>query len=186
MTGVGSCDYIDADLRGPDVIMREAARTLDLTLPVAVLVAILHFIPDTDDPQGIVTALAAGLAPGSFVAISHLSSDLAPVQVTSGVPAYNMLIPARITARTHAEVTALFGGLSLVAPGVVSIPDPGHDEVVLTAPASAHPGNSRACAVAGVLAEVIVTYGVLANPATSPHDRVALWPAAAQRSQDMP
>jgi S-adenosyl methyltransferase len=121
-TPEGWCDYVDADLRDPDVIMREAARTLDFTRPVAVLlVAILHFIPDAGDPQGIVSALAAGLAPGSFVVISHLTADFAPDQVASGVAAYNALVPAGITARPHAEVTALFGGLPLVAPGVVPV-----------------------------------------------------------------
>jgi hypothetical protein len=59
---------------------------------------------------------------------------------------------------------------------VVSVPDPGYDEVVLTASASPHPCNSRGCAVAGTLAAVIVTYGVLADPGASPHDRAALWP----------
>ncbi len=131
----GTCDYVDADLRDPDVLLREAARTLDFTRPVAVLlVAILHFIPDADDPQGIVAALTAGLAPGSFVAISHLTADLAPEAVASGVSAYNAVVPTEITPRSHVQVTGLFGGLPLVAPGVVPVsewrPDfrarPGH------------------------------------------------------------
>jgi hypothetical protein len=83
------------------------------------------------DPQGIVTALAAGLAPGSFVAISHLTSDFAPEAVTAAVAAYNDLVPAGITARSHAQVTALFGGLPLVPPGVVPVSEwrPGHAPV---------------------------------------------------------
>ncbi len=86
-----------------------------------ILVAVLHFIPDTGDPQGIVATLTGALAPGSFVAISHLTADFAPEEVTSGVAAYNSLVPAGITARSHAQVTALFGGMSLVAPGVVPV-----------------------------------------------------------------
>jgi hypothetical protein len=118
----GCCEYVDADLRDPEVIVKEAARTLDFTQPAAVmLVAVLHFITDADDPAGVVAALAAALAPGSFVAISHLTADSAPDQVASGVAAYNALVPAGITARSHAEVTALFGGLPLVAPGVVPV-----------------------------------------------------------------
>jgi hypothetical protein len=118
----GGCDYVDADLRDPDVIVRETARTLDFGRPAAVLLlAVLHFIPDSADPAGIVAALAAGLAPGSFIAVSHLTADFAPEQVASGVAAYNALVPAGITARSHAGVTALFGGLSLVAPGVVPV-----------------------------------------------------------------
>ena len=55
------------------------------------------------------------------MAISHLTADFAPEQVASGVAAYNALVPAGISARTHAQVTALFGGLPLVAPGVVPV-----------------------------------------------------------------
>ena len=118
----GCCDYVDADLRDPGTVIREAARTLDFTQPAAViLVAILHFLTDADDPAGVVAALAAALAPGSFVVISHLTADLAPDEVASGVAAYNTLVPAGITARSHAQVTALFGGLFLIAPGVVPV-----------------------------------------------------------------
>jgi hypothetical protein len=121
-SGEGECEYIDADLRDTRCILTQAARTLDFTRPAAViLVAVLHFIPDADDPAGLVAALADALAPGSFVAVSHLTADMAPDQVTSGVAAYNALVPAGITARSHAQVTALFGGLSLVAPGVVPV-----------------------------------------------------------------
>jgi hypothetical protein len=118
----GACDYLDADLRDPELIIRDAARTLDFTQPAAImLVAVLHFIPDAGDPQGIVAALTGALAPGSFVAVSHLTGDFAPSQVGAGVAAYNALVPAGITARGHAQVTALFGGLPLVAPGVVPV-----------------------------------------------------------------
>ena len=121
-TGQGWCDYIESDLRDTPAILGGAARTLDLTQPVAVLLlAILHFIPDADDPAGIVAALTAALAPGSAVAISHLTADLAPGQVSAGVAAYNNLVPAGITARTHTQVSALFGSLPLVPPGVVPV-----------------------------------------------------------------
>jgi hypothetical protein len=74
-----TCEYIDADLRDPDTIVREAARTLDFSQPAAlILVAILHFIADADDPAALVTGLAEVLAPGSFVVISHLTADFAP------------------------------------------------------------------------------------------------------------
>lgn len=119
----GCCEYVDADLRAPETIIKEAARTLDFTQPAAVImVAVLHFLADADDPAGVVAALAAALAPGaSFVAISHLTADFAPEQVASGVATYNNLVPAGITARSHAQVTALFGGLPLVPPGVVPV-----------------------------------------------------------------
>ena len=94
---------------------------------------VLHFIPDADDPAGIVARLAAALATRSFIAVSHLTADFAPDQVASGVAAYNALVPTQITPRSHAKVTALFGGLPLVPPGIVPVtqwrPDrarPGH------------------------------------------------------------
>ena len=53
--------------------------------------------------------------------ISHLTGDLAPGPVAAGVGAYNDMVPTGVTPRTHAEVTALFGGLPLVPPGVVPV-----------------------------------------------------------------
>jgi SAM-dependent methyltransferase len=118
----GACAYLEADLRDPAHILREAAATLDFTQPAAILlVAVLHFIPDADDPAAIVGELAEALAPGSFVAISHLTADFAPEQVTSGIAAYNSLVSTEITARTHEQLTTLFSGLSLVPPGVVPV-----------------------------------------------------------------
>ncbi len=118
----GVCEVVDADLRDPQTIVKEAARTLDFTQPVAVmLVAVLHFLTDEDDPAGVVASLADVLAPGSFAAVSHLTADFAPEQVGAGVAAYNDLVPAGITARTHREVTALLGRLALMAPGVVPV-----------------------------------------------------------------
>jgi hypothetical protein len=121
-TDEGCCDYLHTDLRDTAYILKEARRTLDFNLPVAVLLlAVLHFIPDEDDPAGIVTALAGPLTAGSPVVISHLTADSAPEAVAGGVAAYNALVPTAIYARTHAQVTELFGDLSLVPPGVVPV-----------------------------------------------------------------
>jgi hypothetical protein len=118
----GSCGHVEADLRNTSAVFAGAAQTLDLTRPVAVLLlAVLHFLPGTDDPARVVAALAQPLAPGSFVVISHLTSDFAPGQVTAGVEAYNALAPGPLVARNHTQVSALFGGLPLVAPGVVPV-----------------------------------------------------------------
>jgi hypothetical protein len=121
-TGAGVCGYIQADARDPGALLAEAAATVDLTRPVGVLLlAILHFLPDADDPGGVVAALAGGLARGSYVALSHLTADLAPGQVGAAVQAYNTLAPVPVTPRTHAQVTGLFGGLPLISPGVVPV-----------------------------------------------------------------
>src|SRR5215472_6691985 len=71
---------------------------------------IARFLDDADDPAGVVATLASVLAPGSFVAISHLTSDFAPEHVRAGVAVYNAHVPVGITARTHREVIGLFVG----------------------------------------------------------------------------
>ena len=121
-TPQGACAYVEADLRHPADILTQAAATLDFTQPIAVLLlAVLHFLADTDNPAGVVAKLTGGLAPGSYLVISHLTADLAPGQVGTAVAAYNTLAPVPVTPRTHAQVTGLFGGLPLVAPGVVPV-----------------------------------------------------------------
>jgi hypothetical protein len=83
-TRQGVCDYVDADLRDPATIVAQAKTALDFSEPVAVLLlAVLHFIPDSDDPAGIVATLAQQLAPGSYLVISHLTADFAPGPVTA-------------------------------------------------------------------------------------------------------
>src|SRR5689334_11171929 len=104
-TPQGRCGYIDADLRDPAAILAQASATLDLAQPVAVLLlAILHFLPDADDPAGIAAALARALAPGSYLAISHVTADFAPAQVGAAVEAYNTAVPGGVSPRSHAEV----------------------------------------------------------------------------------
>jgi len=121
-TPEGQCGYLDADVRDTEAILAGTARTLDLTQPVAVLLlALLHFVPDADDPGAAVAKLAAGLAPGSFIAVSHLTGDFAPGPVAEAVTAYNTRASVPVTARTHAQVSGLFGGLPLVAPEVVPV-----------------------------------------------------------------
>jgi hypothetical protein len=142
-TDEGSCDYLHADLRDTEYILKEARRTLDFNLPVAVLLlAVLHFIDDKDDPAGIVTALAGPLTAGSSVVISHLTADSAPEAVGGGVAAYNALVPTAIYPRTHAQVTELFGDLSLIPPGVVPVSE-WHPDTVATKVTDVYAGMAR-------------------------------------------
>jgi S-adenosyl methyltransferase len=141
----GACGYVDADVRDAETILVEATRTLDFTRPVAVLLlAILHLIPEANSPAAIVARLAKGLAPGSYVAISHMTADFAPDEVSAAADAYNALAPIPVTARTHTEVTSLFGSLPLVAPGVVPITEwRPNAPVQLAQPADLHAGLAR-------------------------------------------
>jgi SAM-dependent methyltransferase len=118
----GATAYLHADLRNPEPLLEQAAKTLDFSQPVAVLlVGILHFIQDSDDPAGIVKRLMDALAPGSYLAISQLAPDIDPV-MTAGIRA--MKEQGRdlgFILRDRAQVTTFFDGLELVDPGVVHI-----------------------------------------------------------------
>src|ERR1700690_2706768 len=73
----GVTEYVDADLRNTGTILTQAARLLDFAKPVAVtLLMVLHVIPDSDDPHAIVAKVMDALPPGSYLAVSHLGSEL--------------------------------------------------------------------------------------------------------------
>jgi S-adenosyl methyltransferase len=93
---------------------------LDLSRPVAVmLVAIMHFVPDSDDPYGIVAALRDGLAPGSYPAMVHLSGDFVERDATAEAVSIYEHASARLRSRSRAEVLRFFDGFELVPPGLV-------------------------------------------------------------------
>jgi S-adenosyl methyltransferase len=118
----GTIDYIDADLRDPGIILTKAARTLDFSRPVAImLIAVMHLIVDADDPYGIVAALKAAMAPGSYLALSQVASDIETQQVAEARRRYNTLARETQRHRTKDEVTRFFDGLHLVEPGLVPV-----------------------------------------------------------------
>jgi hypothetical protein len=119
----GATDYLDADLREPEVILGRAAETLDLTRPVAVmLVGVLHYVLDDEDPYGIVTRLLDAVPPGSYLVVSHLASDIEPEAMAELVRRHNEGVPADLAVvRSHAEVARFFDGLDLLDPGVVPL-----------------------------------------------------------------
>jgi hypothetical protein len=128
----GACDYVAADLRDPAKILAEAARTLDISKPVALMLfGILHHIPDTDEAYSIVTRLVSALAPGSFLAINHSTSAVSGEAMEEAVRHWNRVGTPSMTLRTPAEIVRFFDGLDLLPPGVVSCsrwrPDIGSD-----------------------------------------------------------
>ena len=119
----GTLDYIDADLRDPQKLLAQAARTLDFSRPVAVmLIAIMHLIGDQDDPGGIIKQLMAAVPAGSYLALSQVASDIEAEQMAEAARRYNRLAWETQRHRSHAEVTRLFDGLELLDPGVVPVP----------------------------------------------------------------
>jgi S-adenosyl methyltransferase len=122
-TRKGATAYIHADLRDPGKILSAAARTLDLSKPVAImLVAILHCIPDEDGPHSIVAGLLGGVCSGSYLAISHPVKETDSSQVAQAAARMNDVMPQKVTPRTTAEVARFFDGLELVSPGLVKSP----------------------------------------------------------------
>jgi hypothetical protein len=120
----GATDYIEADLRDTGEMLARAAQVLDFSEPVAVmLLGILHMISDHDDPYAIAVALMDALPAGSFLAISHPASDIDAAEGAEAARRYNAQAAEPATFRSRAEVAALFGGLELVEPGVVRVPE---------------------------------------------------------------
>jgi hypothetical protein len=120
---VGATAFIQADLREPDRILADPAlrRTLELGRPVALmLIAILHFFRDEDNPGGLVSALVDALPSGSCPTISHLTADFSPEE-SDGAMAAGQRSGVTYVPRSQAEVAALFTGLDLADPGVVPV-----------------------------------------------------------------
>jgi O-methyltransferase involved in polyketide biosynthesis len=118
----GMTDYIQADLRDADTILKSAARTLDFTRPVAVLlIAVLHFIPDADDPYAIVDRLMDAVPSGSYLVMAHAASDIDPEATAEMARRYNQMSSATITPRPRDQVARFFDGLDLLPPGLVPI-----------------------------------------------------------------
>jgi hypothetical protein len=116
------CTCIDADVREPAALLDSAREVLDFTRPVAVLLlAVLHFLPDTDDPAGIIGQLAAALAPGSLIAVSHVTADYAPDAITDSAAAYNARVPLRVHPRSREQFAAILGDLPVRHPGIVPV-----------------------------------------------------------------
>jgi hypothetical protein len=137
-----------ADLRDPDRILAGARSSglIDFDQPVAVLVlGVLHFIPDSDDPAGIMARLRDATTAGSYVAISHVTHEGQPPEV---LRAFEMSkrTAEEVVPRSHAEIAGYFGELTFVEPGLVHIPlwrpeDP--DDAVLGERTNAYAGVAR-------------------------------------------
>jgi S-adenosyl methyltransferase len=118
----GETDYIAADLRDTAAILSGAARTLDFSEPVAVLlIAVLHFIPDADDPYGIVARLMDAVPSGSYLVIAHAARDIQSDAIAEMTRRYNELSPVPVTPRTREQVARFFDGLDMIQPGVVPL-----------------------------------------------------------------
>jgi hypothetical protein len=116
----GETGYLDADIKDPDAILAGAAELLDFSKPVGVmLVAVLHMLRDDEAPRAIVDRFMAAVPPGSFLAMSHLASDVQQDTMAEMGRRLNESMTQQFTMRSRAQVTGFFDGLTLVHPGVV-------------------------------------------------------------------
>jgi SAM-dependent methyltransferase len=114
----GRTTYIQADAGDPDSILTSPGlrETIDLGEPVALsLLLLLHWLPG--DPYAVVRRLVDELAPGSYLIITHLASDI--FDGITGVEATFRKSGSSLRARAEAEVAGFFNGLELLEPGLV-------------------------------------------------------------------
>ncbi|MEU1466874.1 SAM-dependent methyltransferase [Streptomyces sp. NPDC005761] len=115
----GAIDYLHADVREPEAILERAKEFLDFERPIALsLLALMHFLPDDQDPYGITRTLVDALPTGSYLALSHGTADQHPELKQETESAYRKGAIA-LRMRTRAEVEQFFEGLELVEPGLV-------------------------------------------------------------------
>lgn len=113
---------VQADLRNPEVVLREAAHQLDFTVPVAVLaVACLHFVPEHDHPAEILARYRAALTVGSHLVLTHGTADHQPPSALAGTELYQRS-STPITLRPYPQVADLLAGFTVLEPGVVFTP----------------------------------------------------------------
>ncbi|MEV5704697.1 SAM-dependent methyltransferase [Actinoallomurus sp. NPDC052274] len=126
---------VRADLRDPETVLKDphVRRLIDFDRPVGLLfVAVLHFVPDEEDPAGLVRRYRDALAPGSHVILSHAAvEEERNLDVATAYRGAN----APFIARTRDQVTALLAGMDVVDPGVVHLCEwrPARAEKPLTA-----------------------------------------------------
>jgi len=115
--------YLQADLRDPEAVLAspEVTEFLDLSRPVAVLMLMtLHFVPDSDDPHGIVRAYREAVVPGSYLVFSHGTSEYRPAD-TGEITAVYTQASHGIVPRDRRRIAELAQGWDLVEPGLVDV-----------------------------------------------------------------
>lgn len=115
----GRIDYVEADVRDPGTILEDAAETLDLSKPTAVIMlGVLGEIPDSDNPGSIVAALLDRLPGGSYLALSD-ATDTNPA-FCQAIAAYNGKAASPYQLRSPDQLAGFFAGLELVPPGLTA------------------------------------------------------------------
>jgi hypothetical protein len=110
-------------MREPDTIMThpELRSVLDLDEPMAVLlVAALHLLTDDEDPHGVVGKIQHAIAPGSYLALTHVTREIRPRAAAALAGEFQRLrVSTPIVPRGREEILRFFDGFELVEPGLV-------------------------------------------------------------------
>jgi hypothetical protein len=125
LKGNDNATIVKADLREPASILAadETRGLLDFDQPVALLMfAILHFIPDADDPAGLVGRYRDALPPGSYLGVTHATADSRPDEMSALEKLYATSSNPAV-ARTTEWISSLFGDFEMVDPGAVYAPE---------------------------------------------------------------
>ncbi|MFD7971691.1 SAM-dependent methyltransferase [Streptomyces clavifer] len=117
----GATEYLDADARDPERILRAAEGTLDLRRPVAVMMlGILNFVLDTDEARSVVDGLMGPLPSGSHLVLTHPTLELGGEGNEAAMSFWNKNATPPITARSRPVFASFFDGLDVLDPGIVS------------------------------------------------------------------
>jgi S-adenosyl methyltransferase len=124
LENVPNTAVIRADLRDVPGVLTDnvTRRLLDIDEPIGLIAPMMHFIPDSSNPAGLLARYRDGLASGSYLVLAHGTSDV-------DIPGLNRLIEAygttrhRLHPRSHAEILRQCDGWELVEPGLVGFAD---------------------------------------------------------------
>jgi hypothetical protein len=123
LLGTGNTGFFLGDVRDPASIMQHPTigGLIDLDQPVALmLLAVMHFVRDEEDPAGIVAALREALPAGSYIVLSHVTNDFHAKQAE--VFEVYKKSTAALTTRTHDEILGFLDGFELLEPGLIQVP----------------------------------------------------------------
>ena len=125
LKGRSDTAVIHADLRQPEKIVADPTvrALIDFGQPVALLlVAVLHFVADEDDPWRIVATLRDALPPGSYLVLCHACRDARPELAAPAEKAYAGRVEGRAAIRPHDDILRFFDGFEILDPGLVYLP----------------------------------------------------------------
>jgi hypothetical protein len=135
---MGATSYLEADIRDPEPVLDQAARQLDFSQPVAVmLMGVMHLIGDEDDPSGIVAKLMTAVPPGSYLAMSHPAADIDADAMADAQQRQNRAQAEQVTFRRRDQIERFFDGLEMVEPGLVRAPEWHPDPLAAANPGAA-------------------------------------------------